>query len=126
MSLSSSNKSALIQCAELDWLSRQHCKNKQKTAEVSATARQLNCILASSFLLLFLHRQEKEIQLTENLSVLQKNSSVLLFPVSEVEEHPLESAIPRTHQVSHQLSAQRACGECFSFLMLEFGSSPDV
>lgn len=125
MSLSSSNKSALIECTELDWLLWQHCK-KKKTVEVSATDRQPNCFLANSYLLIFLHRQEEEIQLTKNLSVLQKNSSAHLFPASDMEEHCLESTIPRTHQVSHQLSAQCACGECFSFLMQKFGSSPDI
>lgn len=61
-------------------------------------------MLESSYLLL-LHRQEEKMQLTENLTAQQMSlfAPHLFIPfwsVFKLEEYPLESVIPRVHQVS--------------------------
>lgn len=89
-------------------------------------------MLAHGYLLLLLHRQEEEIQFTENFTLLQMSefASHLFIPfwsLFKLEDRPLESTTRGCLRfLINTNCSEFACGECFNYVMLEFDKSPDI
>lgn len=99
-----------------------------KSTKVSVTDGWLSCVLAYGYLLLLLHRREEEIQFTENFTGLQMSlfAPHLFIPFGLCSNW--KNILRRARSpgcirfLINTARSEFAYGECFSYIMLEFGN----